>query len=762
MNGETEAVLQQGIAEVRAGNKREGARLLAQVVKSEPRSEEAWFWLAAATDQPTEASACLSQVLRINPNNERAKQALAMLGQSGNTGSLSATPPPVRGLNTGELLGGGNFGGSRGLNTGELLGGSNIASPYAGSAATVAPPPPPFAATPTNSFGGTAYDTAPFSEEELSGSAPSRPSDLFSSSIPSAAPAVPPPPFGQPSWADNSSQTGTMADPYSSMPSSTPPPNFGGGSGGLRFGQLDPALAAQQAAQAQQNTQQFYDPGAEIRAGLLADTPVEEEAQPAAAKGKIKTPKNKPTKIKLQQPPRPKAGRRRSNLWPLLIVLIIAVVIAGVVLYFVKGKSDNSTPATSPTAVAGVTTLSTLTPYTGATQVSLADATKSQINTQVNAPANPAVVNTYVSSDPPSTISSFYTTQFTSKGFQPVDNGTSNVTFYGSPAVQLKYQNPNTSEIGLVSIAPISANALNSLPDLNSKAQLNNTLVVLDDYAGTATTTLANGNNSTAATTPAIATTAANASTTSAATTTASASTSAAATTTTVAPANTTTVAPATTAATTTAATTTAATTTAAPATTVAPTTAPATTTAATTTGPVFTVAPTLAAACSATSGPLQPQPTPDGTVVIPPLVNGKPPVDVQQYVANSKALMAHLLPYEQRLFSTVEIPFCKGQIPPEADLSKLFRTDVADLEMSQYAYNLKNQYVPLGAYYLSEIANDYANDISNADKALEDFFDSGKLENLTLVSQYTEQAARDRARWNAALAKGYPYKLGK
>lgn len=90
MNRENEQLLQAGISAVRADDRKEGARLLAQVVRKEPQSEEAWFWLAAATDQPAEAAACLRRVLTINPNNTRAQQALTMLESGQGASAFSA------------------------------------------------------------------------------------------------------------------------------------------------------------------------------------------------------------------------------------------------------------------------------------------------------------------------------------------------------------------------------------------------------------------------------------------------------------------------------------------------------------------------------------------------------------------------------------------------------------------------------------------------------------------------------------------------
>ena len=577
MNGENETLLQQGIGEVRAGNKREGARLLAQVVKTEPQSEEAWFWLAAATDQPSEAAACLRRVLAINPNNTRASQALEMLGQS------AGSPGPERGSNIGSEMSDGvaTYSQARGLNTGELLGYGG------GGAATLAPPPPPpsFSSAP-----------APFSENELMGIGatptppPSRASDLFGSTgTLSEAPPVPPPPFGQPSWAASNEVAAPLRPPlpnFSSDPyTGQPTPGFQ--SGGVRLGQLDPELAAQQAAQAAQvaATPSYYDAGAEMRAGLLDESVRSQSQTQAAAKPGRTVKAPKPTKIKLT-PPAPIIPRRRTNPRSLILLFLLVLVLIGAVVF-----------------------------------------------------------------------------QFVIR------------------------------------------------PNLN-----NSTAVVADNTPAVATIDAGTAKTTTAAQTSGVPGTA------SAATTLASAVITAAVTT--------------------------------VPATTVAAITTAASTTTA------LTVAPTpIATNLPGVAGPGQTAATTLPAITVPPLQNGKPPADVLQYINDSKGLMDKLQAYQDLLINKVAVPYRRGDIPAQADLNKLLRTDISVVEMGQYANRLKTEYVPLGGYYLSQISNEYADDISNAAKAWDAFFDSGKLSELDNVSRFAEKAQKDRIRWVAALARPYPYK---
>jgi hypothetical protein len=71
--------LGQAIAAIRAGDKSTGRRLLIEVVQSEPRNETAWLWMAGLVENETSYARCLENVLKINPNNEMARQSLAAL-----------------------------------------------------------------------------------------------------------------------------------------------------------------------------------------------------------------------------------------------------------------------------------------------------------------------------------------------------------------------------------------------------------------------------------------------------------------------------------------------------------------------------------------------------------------------------------------------------------------------------------------------------------------------------------------------------------
>lgn len=72
------------IKAIKAGNKQLGQQLLAQILQSDPNNEQAWLWMSAVVDED-KRKYCIERVLRINPNNILASQALNDLNQKTNT-----------------------------------------------------------------------------------------------------------------------------------------------------------------------------------------------------------------------------------------------------------------------------------------------------------------------------------------------------------------------------------------------------------------------------------------------------------------------------------------------------------------------------------------------------------------------------------------------------------------------------------------------------------------------------------------------------
>lgn len=68
--------LQQGIIAYRAGNRDEARKLFAAAIKQNQNDERVWGWMYNVANNDQERKYCLQQVLRINPQNEKAKSKL--------------------------------------------------------------------------------------------------------------------------------------------------------------------------------------------------------------------------------------------------------------------------------------------------------------------------------------------------------------------------------------------------------------------------------------------------------------------------------------------------------------------------------------------------------------------------------------------------------------------------------------------------------------------------------------------------------------
>jgi hypothetical protein len=84
-----QTLLRTGIQAAQSGNKAVARAILEQVIEQAPENELAWIWLASVVETTAERRDCLLKVLAINPNNVRAKQALARLER--------VTPPVAKG-----------------------------------------------------------------------------------------------------------------------------------------------------------------------------------------------------------------------------------------------------------------------------------------------------------------------------------------------------------------------------------------------------------------------------------------------------------------------------------------------------------------------------------------------------------------------------------------------------------------------------------------------------------------------------------------
>ncbi len=73
---QTLAILKEGIAAAKAGNKVAARQLLRQAAALDPSSEAVWLWLAGLAESPLESVRFLERVLELNPAHEKARTAL--------------------------------------------------------------------------------------------------------------------------------------------------------------------------------------------------------------------------------------------------------------------------------------------------------------------------------------------------------------------------------------------------------------------------------------------------------------------------------------------------------------------------------------------------------------------------------------------------------------------------------------------------------------------------------------------------------------
>jgi hypothetical protein len=71
--------LQQAIALIKSGQKKQGGQILAEIVKQQPNNESAWLWLAHCVNTNQQKIYCLNKALEINPQNGAALTAIQKL-----------------------------------------------------------------------------------------------------------------------------------------------------------------------------------------------------------------------------------------------------------------------------------------------------------------------------------------------------------------------------------------------------------------------------------------------------------------------------------------------------------------------------------------------------------------------------------------------------------------------------------------------------------------------------------------------------------
>ena len=75
----SDEIITKGIEAVNTGEKITTRKLLGEATRNFPNDERSWGWFYNVAENDTERLQCVKQVLRINPNNTRAKQLLEKL-----------------------------------------------------------------------------------------------------------------------------------------------------------------------------------------------------------------------------------------------------------------------------------------------------------------------------------------------------------------------------------------------------------------------------------------------------------------------------------------------------------------------------------------------------------------------------------------------------------------------------------------------------------------------------------------------------------
>ncbi len=90
-----EQLLREGIEAAQSGQKATARARLTEVTARDEKNEKGWLWLASVADNEGEKRVFLSNVLFINPNNDRAKSQLDALDRANGTSSGSGDAKPA-------------------------------------------------------------------------------------------------------------------------------------------------------------------------------------------------------------------------------------------------------------------------------------------------------------------------------------------------------------------------------------------------------------------------------------------------------------------------------------------------------------------------------------------------------------------------------------------------------------------------------------------------------------------------------------------
>lgn len=138
MPANVDALIKEGIAALKGGNRTEAKQALMKAVEINQQSEQAWLWLSAVSDTVDQRELCLENVLTLNPANEKARKGLE------ETRKEKAAKPVQSAFNDPfSLPFGGAAGADFGNSGGAFAGTSFDSNPYANPAGGAATPNDP-------------------------------------------------------------------------------------------------------------------------------------------------------------------------------------------------------------------------------------------------------------------------------------------------------------------------------------------------------------------------------------------------------------------------------------------------------------------------------------------------------------------------------------------------------------------------------------------------------------------------------------------
>lgn len=91
-----DVMLQEAISAIRQGQRIRARDLLTRLLRANQSNPEYWLWMSAVVDTTREQVYCLQSVLRLDPNNQAAKEGLVLLGAQAPGGMVHPAPPVRR------------------------------------------------------------------------------------------------------------------------------------------------------------------------------------------------------------------------------------------------------------------------------------------------------------------------------------------------------------------------------------------------------------------------------------------------------------------------------------------------------------------------------------------------------------------------------------------------------------------------------------------------------------------------------------------